>query len=70
MYPTNQSQQVLEAIGKLSEQQIQIVLRFIQTLQSKKLTNSTSTPSDPLANFIGAINLGSLAQQIDRDLYE
>ena len=52
MYSTNQNQQILEAISELSQQQIQIVLRFIQTLQSKKLSNPTSTPFDPLANFI------------------
>ena len=62
--------QILEAISELSQQQIQIVLRFIQTLQSKKLANPTSTPFDPLANFIGSTNHGNLAQQIDQDLYE
>jgi hypothetical protein len=70
MYSTNQNQQILEAIGELSQQQIQIVLRFIQTLQPKKLSNPTSTPFDPLANFTGATNHGNLAQQIDQDLYE
>ena len=70
MYSTNQNQQILEAIGELSQQQIQIVLRFIQTLQPKKLSNPTTTPFDPLVNFIGATNHGNLAQQIDQDLYE
>lgn len=70
MYSTNQSQQILEAISELSQQQIQIVLRFIQTLQPKKLSNPTSAPFDPLANFVGAANHGNLAQQIDQDLYE
>lgn len=70
MYSSNQNQEILEAIGQLSQQQIQIVLRFIQTLQPKKLPSSTAAPFDPLANFIGATNHGSLAQQIDQDLYE
>jgi cytochrome c553 len=70
MYSTNPNQQVLEAIANLSEQQIQTVLQFIQTLQPKKPTNSTSTTFDPLAKFVGAINNGNLAQQIDKDLYE
>ena len=70
MYSTNQNQQILEAIGELSQQQIQIVLRFIQTLQPKKLSNPTAEPFDPLASFIGATNHGNLAQQIDQDLYE
>ena len=70
MYSTNQNQQILEAISELSQQQIQIVLRFIQTLQPKKLPSPTAEPFDPLANFIGATNHGNLAQQIDQDLYE
>ena len=68
MYSTNQNQQILKAIGELSQQQIQIVLQFIQTLQPKKISNPTSSPFDPLANFIGATNHGYLAQQIDQDL--
>ncbi len=70
MYSTNQNQQILEAISQLSQQQIQIVLRFIQTLQPKKLSNPNAAPFDPLTNFIGATNHGNLAQQIDQDLYE
>jgi hypothetical protein len=70
MYSTNPNQQILDAIGKLSEQQIQIVLQFIQSLQPKKISNQNSTTFDPLANFVGAINHGNLAQQIDQDLYE
>ena len=70
MYSTNQNQQILDAIGELSQQQIQIVLQFIQTLQQQKHFNSTSAPFDPLTNFIGASNHGNLAQQIDQDLYD
>jgi hypothetical protein len=70
MYSTNQNQQILDAIGELSQQQIQIVLQFIQTLQPKKDSNPTSVPFDPLTNFIGANNHGNLAQQIDQDLYD
>ncbi|WP_425216430.1 hypothetical protein [Tumidithrix helvetica] len=68
MYSTNQNQQLLEAIAKLSEQQIQIVLQFIQTLQTKKTANQASIPFDPLANFVGANNHGNLAQQIEETL--
>ncbi len=70
MYSTNQNQQILDAIGELSQQQIQIVLQFIQTLQPKKDSNPTSAPYDPLTHFIGANNHGNLAQQIDQDLYD
>ncbi|MGJ5672253.1 MAG: hypothetical protein ACR9NN_01275 [Nostochopsis sp.] len=68
MYSTSQHEQILEAITKLSEQQIQIVLQFIQTLQPKQISNSLSF--DPLANFVGATNQGNLAQEIDATLYE
>ena len=70
MYSSSEHQQILEAIAKLSEQQIQIVLQFIRTLQPKQISNSLSTPFDPLANFVGATNQGNLAQQIDATLYE
>jgi len=70
MYSTNENQQLLEAIAQLSEQQIQIVLQFVQRLQPQKTSNPTSTPFDPLTNFVGATHHGSLAQQIDEDLYE
>ncbi|OCR00263.1 hypothetical protein BCD67_24985 [Oscillatoriales cyanobacterium USR001] len=70
MYSNNQNQQVLEAIGKLNEQQIDIVLQFIETLQPKRFANPTSTPFDPLVSFVGATNHGNLAQQIDETLYE
>jgi len=43
---------------------------LMHPLQPKKLSNPTSTPFDPLANFTGATNHGNLAQQIDQDLYE
>ncbi len=66
MYSTSEHQQLQEAIAKLSEQQIQIVLQFIQTLQPKQIT----TPFDPLANFVGVTSYGNLAQQIDETLYE
>jgi hypothetical protein len=67
---TSSNQQVLEAIDKLSEEEIQIVLEFIQTLQPRKLNDSTSMSFDPLDKFVGAINNGNLAQQIDKELYE
>ena len=68
MYST-QNQQLLEAIAQLSEQQIQIVVQFVDRLQPIKNSNPTSIPFDPLANFVGASNHGSLTQQIDESLY-
>jgi hypothetical protein len=68
MYSASPRQQLLEAIAKLSDPQLQIVLQFIQTLQPKPIPNLPDTPIDPLANFIGATTHGNLAQAIDETL--
>jgi hypothetical protein len=70
MHSTSPHQELLQAIAELSEEQIQIVLQFIQTLQPKQMSNPLSTPFDPLANFVGATNHGNLAILIDKTLYE
>lgn len=67
MYPSNTQQKLLDTISTLSEQQLQIVLQFIQSIQPKTIINSHQ--DDPLANFIGANYHGSLATAIDEELY-
>jgi hypothetical protein len=62
-------QQLLEAIAPLSDRQILLVLRFIQTVSSQPLPQSTNTSFDPLANFVGATTHGNLASAIDDTLY-
>ncbi len=66
MYSTHNHQQVIEEIAKLSDPQIQILLDFIKTLQMKE----DSRDFDPLADFVGAVDEGNLAQHIDQTLYE
>jgi hypothetical protein len=66
MHLTEIHQQVIVEISKLNEPQIQLLLDFIKTIQ----TQSNSTELDPLANFVGAIEQGNLAEQIDHNLYE
>jgi len=69
MQPANSRQQLLEAIAQLSDRQLSVVLRFIQTLQSKSTAAHAHSLIDPLANFIGATTDGNLAQAIDDALY-
>jgi hypothetical protein len=66
MYSTHSHQRVIEEVAKLSDPQIQILLDFIKTLHVKE----DSRAFDPLADFVGAIEEGNLAQQIDQTLYE
>jgi hypothetical protein len=70
MYPVSPRQQILEAIAKLSDRQLQMVLQFIQTLQPKPISNRPDIPNDPLADFVGATVHGNLAQAIDESLYD
>jgi hypothetical protein len=68
MYSTSPRQELLEAISQLSDRQIETVLQFIQTVQTK--TSVTQETNDPLMDFVGANTHGNLAQNIDNSLYE
>ncbi len=65
-------QAVINAIEQLPEQQLIEVLQYIQhlspTLQST-LPTETNQVADPLAEFIGAVDRGSLAANLDSELY-
>ncbi|MBG1268644.1 hypothetical protein [Nostoc sp. WHI] len=65
-------QAICEAIEQLPEQHQEEVLRYVQQLaltQKSPITNSLTGSSDPLANFIGAVSHGSLAANLDSELY-
>ncbi|NJP12645.1 MAG: hypothetical protein HC866_26915 [Leptolyngbyaceae cyanobacterium RU_5_1] len=70
MQSASSRQQILEAIANLSDQQLSIVLKFIQTLQPNPSSTSAQFSIDPLASFIGANNHGNLAHAIDATLYD
>ncbi|MBW4520823.1 MAG: hypothetical protein KME16_14115 [Scytolyngbya sp. HA4215-MV1] len=70
MQSASSRQQILEAIAQLSDQQLSVVLKFIQTLQPNPAPTPTQSPIDPLANFIGASHHGNLAHAIDETLYD
>ena len=72
MQSISSRQQLLEAIANLSDRQLSVVLKFIQTLQPIPIPIPTPAQPliDPLANLIGASNHGNLAHAIDEALYD
>lgn len=60
-------QQVLEEINQLSQDKLDLVLNYVNTL---KLAEHKEEIKDPLADFIGAVDTGKLAEYIEQDLYE
>ncbi|MBE9213947.1 hypothetical protein IQ247_14945 [Plectonema cf. radiosum LEGE 06105] len=64
-------QEVFEAIEQLPEQQLEDVLQYIKQLASIQTTvTKPLTPvNDPLADFIGVVSHGSLATNLDNELY-
>jgi hypothetical protein len=65
-------QAIFEAIEQLPEQHLADVLQYVQQLartQKSPDSNSPNSSSDPLANFIGAVSHGSLAANLDSELY-
>lgn len=63
---------LLEAIEQLPEQHLLDVLEYVQSLSHRlksSPTDESSQAADPLTDFIGAVSYGSLAANIDRDLY-
>ncbi|MFM6189131.1 hypothetical protein [Planktothrix sp.] len=72
-------QEILNLIEQLPENKMPEVLQFVNFLIycqnqsfSLNLDDKTSKDSqvDPLAEFIGAVTHGSLAQNIDQEIYE
>jgi len=65
-------QALLNAIEQLKEQQLIEVLQYIEHLsptQKSTLPTETNQLVDPLAEFIGAVDRGSLAANLDNELY-
>ncbi|MBG1259997.1 hypothetical protein [Nostoc commune] len=65
-------QAIFEAIEQLPEQHQEEVLQYVQQLartQKSPDSNPPNSSSDPLANFIGAVSHGSLAANLDSELY-
>ena len=64
-------QALLKAIEQLSEQQLIEVLQYVQHLShvQKSMPTELNQVVDPLAEFIGAVSHGSLAANLDDELY-
>ncbi|WP_373525908.1 hypothetical protein [Nostoc sp.] len=65
-------QAIFEVIEQLPEQHLEDVLRYVQQLartEKSPAINPHSNSSDPLENFIGAVSHGSLAANLDDELY-
>jgi hypothetical protein len=69
-------ERVLKEIEKLSEDKLQEVLDFIEYLLNKEQKVQAVEPEedldpakDPLLRFIGGVSHGSLAKDIDKELY-
>ncbi len=64
-------QALLNAIEQLKEQQLIEVLQYIEHLsptQKSTLPTATNQSIDPLAEFIGAVDRGFLAANLDNEL--
>ena len=69
-------ERVLKEIEKLSEDKLQEVLDFIEYLLNKEQKVQAVEPEedldpakDPLLRFIGGVSHGSLAKDLDKELY-
>lgn len=65
-------QALFNAIEQLPEQQLIEVLQYVQDLSHAQESTLSTEPAqvvDPLAEFIGAVDHGSLAANLDNELY-
>jgi hypothetical protein len=64
-------QAIFDAIEQLPEQHLKDVLQYVQKLAAtpSPASNPPTQSSDPLAGFIGAVSHGSLAANLDEELY-
>jgi hypothetical protein len=72
MTATNIKQELLNKIEQLPASRLQAVLQFVNEFPEFKetsLNNITNDHEDPLLGFIGQGNHGSLAHNIDEELY-
>jgi peptidoglycan hydrolase CwlO-like protein len=69
-------QTLQQKLENLPDAQLQEILQFVNDLPSQMSEfqnsniNQLDSDIDPLSEFIGAVSHGSLAQNIDRELYE
>jgi ElaB/YqjD/DUF883 family membrane-anchored ribosome-binding protein len=69
-------EKLIEEIKKLPEDRVQEVLDYVSYLRTKeakevleRAQESLDPQKDPILNFIGGVSHGSLAHEIDKELY-
>ncbi|MBI3302214.1 MAG: DUF2281 domain-containing protein [Deltaproteobacteria bacterium] len=69
-------EQLIQGIEKLPEDRLQEVLDFVEYLLNKEqktpvteLRKGLDPAKDPILKFIGGVSHGSLAKDIDKELY-
>jgi hypothetical protein len=64
-------QTLINAIEQLPEQQLVEVLQYVQHLShvQESTLHAKTDRVDPLSEFIGAVDCGSLAANLDDELY-
>ncbi|PSQ75277.1 MAG: hypothetical protein BRD36_00475 [Bacteroidetes bacterium QH_7_64_110] len=66
-------QQIAEALDALPEERQREVLDYVESLRSREEAETNEEERDPeenpLLDFIGGVEHGSLAQDIDEELY-
>ena len=66
-------QQIAEALDALPEERQREVLDYVESLRSQEEAETNEEERDPeenpLLDFIGGVEHGSLAQDIDEELY-
>lgn len=70
-------EQVIQQIKKLSESDLREVLDFVESLPTKQrspfpseIAEALDPRQDPLLQYIGDVVHGSLAREIDEELYD
>jgi hypothetical protein len=69
----NIRREVLQEINKLPDQQLSQVLDFIHHIMASSgntIDENENILNDPLADFIGGVEKGNLAQDCEQELYE
>ena len=70
---SNTKAEILEALDALPEERQREVLDYVESLRSREEAETNEEERDPkenpLLDFIGGVEHGSLAQDIDEELY-
>lgn len=66
----NIRQQLLTEINQLPQEKLNLLLNFVNSLKIPNENNMKEEIIDPLADFIGAVEIGNITKNIEQDLYE